>query len=92
MTSENEYKRAVKIIEESLLIDTGQRVRSIDAVDSRGQTTRLWGPSNGKTRGYVNTNVSTETGKPTLVCVITWLGIGIFCGLFLAGIIYILTV
>jgi hypothetical protein len=95
LTSENEYKRAIHIIENSLLIDTGQRVRSIEARDPFGNVTRLYDREKGEITGTLQTEKgenSIQMEKPDLVCVIVWLGIGIFCGLILAGIIYGLTV
>jgi hypothetical protein len=55
LTSENEYKRAIHIIENSLLADTGQKVRSIEAVNSFGKSTMLYGPVKGEIYGLIHT-------------------------------------
>ena len=55
MPSEKEYQRAVKIIEESLLIDTGQKVRSIEARDPFGNITRLYDRKKGEIIGTLQT-------------------------------------
>jgi hypothetical protein len=84
MPTKQEIDRAVKIIENSPL-------------NPQEKITKLYRIIEEKEHRIVNLEMekgenSSPDGKPDIICVIVWLGIGIFCGLILAGIIYMLTV